>query len=121
MTLAVYGLQDRMNIYIIEYQSLRKSRDKFKLLLQKEEEEFEEDVVVAKKKGLPLGNYVTNCTKCQITCHRLCGLKKEKFACDVMLSKSGADRWKTFCSAIDKHRCFANDSKSFLFTFTPET
>ena len=84
MTLAVYGLQDRMNIYIIEYQSLRKSRDKFKLLLQKEEEEFEEDVVVAKKKGLPLGNYVTNCTKCQITCHRLCGLKKEKFACDVM-------------------------------------
>ena len=36
------------------------------------------------KVKLPLGDYVTNCTECQITCHRVCSAKNKIADCEVM-------------------------------------
>ena len=46
---------------------------------------LEFNTIVKDKNKLPFGDYVTNCNKCQVTCHTRCGVqKKKKFDCEVM-------------------------------------
>ena len=40
--------------------------------------------VVKDEVELPLGDCVTNCTKCQVTCHSVCGVNQKKADCEVM-------------------------------------
>lgn len=48
-------------------------------------DEFEMERTHSQRVALPYGEYVTNCSKCLITCHLVCGIKgDEKFDCDVM-------------------------------------
>ena len=46
--------------------------------------EFQLNVILKKKLAVPYGQFLTNCTKCNITCHQTCGSANEKADCDVM-------------------------------------
>ena len=46
--------------------------------------EFQLKRTVAQKIETPYGQWVTNCTKCRITCHSSCSSEKEKANCRVM-------------------------------------
>ena len=46
--------------------------------------EFQLKMTVAQKIGIPYGQWVTNCSNCNITCHTSCGSENEKDNCDVM-------------------------------------
>ena len=47
-------------------------------------EEFQLKMTVAQKIGIPYGQWVTNCSNCNITCHTSCGSENEKDNCDVI-------------------------------------
>ena len=50
---------------------------------------FRFKMTVSQKIGIPHGQWVTNCTKCNITCHESCSSVNNKANCDVINHSKG--------------------------------
>ena len=75
------GLRDRLREETSQLKELRKLFDSFPITA---DTTLTLDDYVRFKKDLLFGEYSTNCTNCQMTCHKVCGLSNEKKNCDVM-------------------------------------
>ena len=84
----VFGLNQLINIGLMKMEELRTIQQ----AVTKHQTEMEANVnaefqlkmTVSQKIGVPYGQWVTNCTRCNITCHKPCGSENEKANCDVM-------------------------------------
>ena len=78
----VYGLKNRIKRGVALMEDLRKIDAVWDLY--EKDVEFEVDLSKAYRVELPFGEYVTNCTKCQMTCHVVCGTRGDTVDCGVM-------------------------------------
>ena len=82
----VDGLKNLIRIGLMKMEELRTIRQN---LTNQEAQigdnvEFQLNVTLKKKLEMPYGQFLTNCTKCNITCHEICCSANEKAKCDVM-------------------------------------
>ncbi len=80
----LYGLRQRVNADMIEFEELRNTKRQLKRYWNDENVKFKLHVKLAKKPTLPFGEFVTYCTTCRIPCHLHCASRDGKANCDVM-------------------------------------
>ena len=84
----VFGLNQLINIGLMKMEELRTIQQavtKHQTEMEANaKEEFQLKITVAQKIGIPYGQWVTNCSNCNMTCHTSCGSENEKDNCDVM-------------------------------------
>ena len=78
----VEGLESLINTGLMKMEELRTVKEK--IASRKTDVGFQVQMVVPQKLEMPFGHYLTNCTKCNITCHKSCGSDDVKSDCDVM-------------------------------------
>ncbi len=75
------GLESLIDIGLMKLEELRTVKQ---TIAKTGNAGFQVQVAVPRKFEIPFGTYLTNCTKCNITCHKSCGSDDGKFDCDVM-------------------------------------
>ena len=95
MESTVERLESLISISLMKMEELRTMKN---CIGMKTDVGFQMPVAVPNRFKMPLGKYLTNCTKCNITCHRSCENDGEKYECDVMdHSKPISDRTCLVC------------------------
>ena len=78
MESTVEGIMWLINIGLMEMEEFKTINN----YIGKTDVGFQVPMAVPNKFKITLGKYLTNCTKCNIICHRLCGNDCEKSDCD---------------------------------------
>ncbi|XP_062407829.1 uncharacterized protein LOC134099104 [Sardina pilchardus] len=88
---AIEGLQPQVKVGLAKLEEIKTIKEKIKehetIMTSNEKFEIEVDIIKPVKKQLTQkGEYITNCQKCQITCHHPCGIANdsEKRGCAAM-------------------------------------
>ena len=77
----VDGLETLITVGLAKMEELRT----IKKAITNQEAQVNIQLQMAPRKfEVPFGSYVTNCTKCKITCHKSCSIEEGKVDCDVM-------------------------------------
>ncbi|CAF2743275.1 unnamed protein product [Rotaria sp. Silwood2] len=99
----VQGIQQQMQIALGKLEELKQEMQVFKEhsnnILKNELFTYTISVTKQHKVDLPKGTYVTNCLRCNYTCHYPCGIVKdeEKYRCDAMNRKDPQNAQCTVC------------------------
>ncbi|CAF0939829.1 unnamed protein product [Rotaria sordida] len=89
----VQGIQPQIQFGLNKLEELRQEIQVIKAhgndILQNKKFQYKIKMTKQRKIDLPSNTYVTNCIKCNYTCHYPCGIPndKEKYNCDAMVNK----------------------------------
>ena len=119
------GLQPKIELMSTKAEALRTEEE----LLRNREDELKSNkdftytikVTKQRKKDLPIGIYVTNCSNCSFTCHYPCSISddKEKYNCSAMKKDGPNDGKCTVCPG----KCSWDDhyNNPYFFEFYEDT
>ena len=97
MESTVDGLESLIEIGLLKMEELMRIDQQ----IDKHNIGFSVPVAVPQKFAIPLGQYLTNCTQCNVTCHKSCGSESKKHDCDVMdHSKAIPERTCLVCNCM---------------------